>query len=80
MEHLVTMSGHNKNPFLGDYFCWDLLEYAKKAKSYHVPLERADAAQANQPLNLGRMGCLCQLLSPKGNIIGFYTLLFCIPQ
>ena len=21
MEHLVTMSGHNKNPFLHDYFC-----------------------------------------------------------
>ena len=21
MEHLVTMSGHNKKPFLGDYFC-----------------------------------------------------------
>ena len=21
MEHLVTMSGHNKNPFLDDYFC-----------------------------------------------------------
>ena len=21
MEHLVTVLGHNKNPFLGDYFC-----------------------------------------------------------
>ena len=28
MEHLVTMSGHNKNPFLGDYF-WMLLPEEK---------------------------------------------------
>ena len=63
----------------------DLLGYAKKqsAKSYDVPLKRvvgSGAAQAKKPPNLGRMGCLCQLLSPKGNMIGFCTLLFCIPQ
>ena len=32
------------------------------------------------PPNLGRMGCLYQLLSPKGYMILFCTLLFWIPQ
>ena len=37
---------------------WDLLGYAKEqnAKSYHVPLERAGAAQAKIPAKFGQNG------------------------
>ena len=56
------------------------LQKSKVQNPIMCPLRGLVQHRPKNPPNLGRMGCLYQLLSPKGHMILFCTLLFWIPQ
>ena len=56
------------------------MQKSKVQNHIMCPLRGLVQHRPKKPPNLGRMGCLYQLLSPKGHMILFCTLLFWIPQ
>ena len=56
------------------------MQKSKMQNHIMCPLRGLVQHRPKNPPNLGRMGCLYQLLSPKGHMILFCTLLFWIPQ
>ena len=56
------------------------MQKSKMQNHIMCPLRGLVQHRPKNPPNFGRMGCLYQLLSPKGYMILFCTLLFWIPQ
>ena len=55
------------------------MQKSKKQNHIMCPLRGLVQHRPKNPPNLGRMGCLCQLLSPKGHMIWFLFFHYTFP-
>ena len=56
-----------------------VMQKSKKQNHIMCPLRGLVQHRPKNPPNLGRMGCLCQLLSPKGHMIWFLFFHYMFP-